>query len=169
MHVRVCVDCGEEYRPEIAVCADCGGRLEDRRTDDHAGSDAPPSALPGAPESELIPKPDLTGHSAVFQTREPRDLARAVESFREAGLAFKIAESPRQYDERKTLVLFVRDEDESAALRLLAPLHGPDAVAPAERLDDDPHCPACEAVLPANAAECPDCGLALTGDTHEDA
>ena len=33
MHVRVCVECGEEYRPEIAVCADCGGALEDRRDD----------------------------------------------------------------------------------------------------------------------------------------
>ena len=30
MHVRVCVECGEEYRPEVAQCADCGGDLEDR-------------------------------------------------------------------------------------------------------------------------------------------
>ena len=29
-HVRVCRDCGEEYRPEIVRCADCGGELEDR-------------------------------------------------------------------------------------------------------------------------------------------
>ena len=29
-HVRVCRECGEEYRPEIVRCADCGGELEDR-------------------------------------------------------------------------------------------------------------------------------------------
>jgi predicted amidophosphoribosyltransferase len=162
MHVRVCVDCGEEYRPEIAVCADCGGALEDRNTD----ADAPTSGLPSASASDLTPKPDLTGHRAVFQTREPRDLAKAAESLREAGLAFRIVESPRQYDERPTLVLYVRDEDEGSALRLLAPLHGPDAVAHVAL--DDARCPACEAVLAEKAAECPDCGLALTGDTHED-
>ena len=29
-HVRVCRDCGEEYRPEVVRCADCGGVLEYR-------------------------------------------------------------------------------------------------------------------------------------------
>jgi predicted amidophosphoribosyltransferase len=166
MHVRVCVECGEEYRPEIAVCADCGGRLEDRNTD----SDAPPSRPPSASESDLTSKPNLNGHRPVFQTREPREMAKAAKSLDAAGLAFQIAEKPLQNDERRSaLVLFVRDGDEPAALRLLAPLHGPDAVAPAAHDADDPHCPACEASLPENAAECPDCGLALTGDTHEDA
>src|SRR5262249_45059506 len=30
MHGRACRECGEEYRPEILLCTDCGGTLEDR-------------------------------------------------------------------------------------------------------------------------------------------
>jgi hypothetical protein len=166
MHVRVCVDCGEEYRPEIAVCADCGGALEDRRDD----SGTPASRPAGASTSELTARSDLTGHRAVYQSREPRDIAKAAESLRHAGLAFQIAEKPLQNDERRTaLILFVRDEDEPAALRLIAPFNGPDAVAYAER--DATRCPACETTLPDNATECPDCGLALAAepDPGEDA
>jgi predicted amidophosphoribosyltransferase len=160
MHVRVCVECGEEYRPEIAVCADCGGRLEDRRTD----TDTPTSEVSGASASDLTTQPDLTGQRAVFQTREPRDLSRAAESLRAAGLSFQIVETPLQNDERRSaLVLFVRDEDAPAALRLVAPLHGPDAVAYVE--SDEARCPACDAVLPENAPECPECGLALSAGT----
>ena len=29
VHIRVCRECGEEYRPHIVSCADCGGELED--------------------------------------------------------------------------------------------------------------------------------------------
>src|SRR5262245_45944799 len=164
MHVRVCVECGEEYRPEVVVCADCGGRLEDRRTDDRTDSDALPSRPSSASESDLTSQPDLTGHRPVFQTREPRELAKVAESLREAGLAFHIVESPLQNDERRSaLVLFVRDEDASSALRLVAPLHGPDAVAYVAH--DEARCPACEAILPEGARECPDCGLAPSAGT----
>ena len=54
VHVRVCVDCHEEYRPEIARCADCGGVLQDRYDDDdgergRAPRPSPrPAAAPGA-------------------------------------------------------------------------------------------------------------------------
>src|SRR4029079_9217687 len=30
MHVRICPECDEEYRPEIVTCVDCGATLEDR-------------------------------------------------------------------------------------------------------------------------------------------
>jgi predicted amidophosphoribosyltransferase len=159
MHVRVCVECGEEYRPEITVCADCGGRLEDR-TD----ADTPTSGRSGVSASALTTQPDLTGHRAVYQTREPRDLAKAAESLRQAGLAFQIVEQKLQNDERRSaLLLFVRDEDAPAALRLVAPLHGPDAVAYVE--GDDARCPACDAPVPGAARECPECGLALAAGT----
>jgi predicted amidophosphoribosyltransferase len=162
MHVRVCVECGEEYRPEITVCADCGGALRD--TDDRTDSDAPPSRPPGASESDLTSPPDLTGHRAVFQTREPRDLARAAQSLDDAGIAFRIAEERLQNDERRSaLVLFVRDEDAPAALRLVAPLYGPDAMAYVD--GDEARCPACDAPVPGAARECPECGLALAAGT----
>src|SRR5262249_22862405 len=168
VHVRVCVDCGEEYRPEIEVCADCGGTLRD--ADDRPEPDTLLSRSSSAPDSDLASPPDLTGHRAVYQTREPRDLAKAAESLRDAGFAFRIVEKRLENDERRSaLVLFVRDEDESSALRLLAPLHGPDAVAYVEReeaqvADDETRCPACETAVPKGARECPECGLGLSGE-----
>jgi predicted amidophosphoribosyltransferase len=171
MHVRVCRDCGEEYRPEIPVCADCGGPLEDRDT--LTDADAGPPG-PRASASERTPPPDLTGHRSVFQTREPRDLRTAAESLREAGLAFHVVETPVQNEERRsTLSLLVRDEDAPSAGRLLAPLHGPEAAAYAERLEAEggpSSCPACDADVPAGAPECPECGLGLSreGDPGED-
>jgi hypothetical protein len=171
MHVRICRDCGEEYRPEIAVCADCGGELEDV-TDFGAHESSP-----RAPESERIPPPDLSGHRSVFQTREPRELVPAAEALREAGLAFRMVETRVQGEERRsTLSLYVREEDAPSALRLLAPLHGPEAAAYAERSsaletgEGDARCPACETALPPGAPECPECGLALLreGDPGED-
>jgi hypothetical protein len=163
MHVRVCRDCGEEYRQEISVCADCGGVLKDV-TDSGAPESSPP-----APESERLPPPDLSGHRAVFQTREPRDLVPAAEALREAGLSFHMVETRVQGEERRsTLSLYVREEDASSALRLLAPLHGPEAAAYAARSsaleagDDDARCPACETALPPGAPECPECGLAFS-------
>ncbi len=167
MHVRVCRDCGEEYRPEIAVCADCGGSLEDRDTDAHTDADARFSG-PRASASEPVPPSDLAGHRSVFQTREPRDLRSAAESLREAGLAFHVVETRVPNEERRSnLSIHVRDADASSALRVLAPLHGPEAVAYAERTKDrpdesDPACPACDTPVPAGAPECPECGLALS-------
>lgn len=162
MHVRVCRDCGEEYRPEIPVCADCGGPLEDRDTD-RTDAEARSSA-PRASASE--PLPDLSGHSSVFQTREPRDLRAAAESLQEAGLAFHVVEARVANDERRsTLSLFVRDEDAPSAGRLLAPLHGLEADDSVDRHETEggpSSCPACDSSLPAGAPECPECGLALS-------
>ena len=58
MHVRVCVDCGEEYRPQITACADCGGRLEDRDDDGASGSSAGPAD--GETEEDGSPETDFT-------------------------------------------------------------------------------------------------------------
>jgi hypothetical protein len=160
MHVRVCRDCGEEYRPDIVVCVDCGGVLQDFDTD----ADAGPS-FARASASEPLPPQDLSRHRSVFQTREPRDLRAAAEALRDAGLAFSVVETGAQGEERRSVLsLHVRDEDASSARRLLAPLHGPEAVAHAERPDDDSACPACESPLRAGAPECPECGLVLSGE-----
>ena len=43
-HVRVCRECGEEYRPEVVRCADCGGELEDRFEGE--GAESPPPRRP---------------------------------------------------------------------------------------------------------------------------
>jgi hypothetical protein len=92
-----------------------------------------------------------------------------VEAVREAGIPFQIVESRPETDERRSaLSVFVRDEDAAAAMRALAPLLGPEAVAytePGDDPDDDgpSRCPACDARLPEGTAECPECGLGLRG------
>ena len=35
--VKVCRECGEEYRPDILSCADCGGELEVRYEGERTG------------------------------------------------------------------------------------------------------------------------------------
>ncbi len=168
MHVRVCRDCGEEYRPEIAACADCGGALEDRYEDEAGAPSRRPPSGPAEP-----PPPDLSGHRPVFSTSQARAVVPLAETLRAAGLAFIVSESPR--DESRpysTFSLLVRDEDAGRALRLLAPLLGaegdPDrlhAVETAFRAERGyERCPACDAALPGGARECPECGLALTAE-----
>jgi len=169
LHVRVCRDCDEEYRPEIVVCADCGGVLEDRH-EDETGS--PARRVPAAPPAP--PPPDLSGHSTVFSTSEARAFVPLAEALREAGLAFFVLETPGDESRpRSTFSLLVRAEDAERALRTLAPLlaaegdperlHAVETAFRAERGYE--RCPACEVALPEGARECPECGLALTVET----
>ncbi len=167
MQVRVCRDCGEEYRPEITVCADCGGVLEDRHEED-AGSPARRVPAPTGP-----PPPDLSGHRAVFSTSQARNIVPFAEALREAGLAFFMVETPGDESRPSTFSLLVRDEDGARALRTLAPLldadadpdrlHAVETAFRAERGYE--RCPACGVALPEGARECPECGLALTVET----
>jgi ssDNA-binding Zn-finger/Zn-ribbon topoisomerase 1 len=169
MHVRVCPDCGEEYRPEIAVCADCGGVLEDR----HEGEAISPSRrVPAAPTAP--PPPDLSGHRAVFSTSQARNIVPLAEALRKAGLAFFVLETPGDVVRpQATYGLLVRDEDGARALRAIAPLLAADAdpdrlhaVETAFRAQGGYEtCPACEVALPEGARECPECGLALLAET----
>jgi uncharacterized protein with PIN domain len=169
MHVRVCRDCGEEYRPEISVCADCGGTLEDRYEDEDGAGAPPPEGEPTGP-----PPPDLSGHRVVFSTTQANALVPLAEALRATGLAFVLNET-RPDDRRpySTFGLFVRDEDAESALRTLAPLLGAEgdperlhAVESAFRTQGGyERCPACEAALPPEARECPECGLGLAGES----
>jgi hypothetical protein len=163
VHVRVCRDCGEEYRPEIAVCADCGGTLEDRHQDESG-----PGLVP-LPEPPLPKGADLVGYRPVFVTGHAPALVPLAERLKEAGIGFRLHESAK--DPRApaaSFSLLVRDEDGGHALRALAPLldesEEPDRLHAVE-LDFEGgayrRCPACRAELPAAAFECPECGLAL--------
>ena len=122
VHVRVCVDCHEEYRPEIARCADCGGVLQDRYDDDEgqetASTFTPPRVEPGQPEED--------GH-AIATSDHARQLVPLADRLLEAGLEFRIVprgmgreEPPRGFELR------VADADRSAAIRAVAQVAGPD-------------------------------------------
>jgi len=168
VHVRVCRDCGEEYRPEIVSCADCGGRLEDR-WEDEATTVPPRRAEPPAPEAR-----DLSGYCPIFSTDQAGALVPLAERLREAGMAFHLLESPG--GSRRSAARFhvlVPVSNEAEAKRVLAPLLGEGEGAQlAQGIESEfadgayRRCPACGAELSGAPLECPGCGLAL-GKTEE--
>lgn len=164
-HVRVCRDCGEEYRPEIVRCADCGGELEDRRQGDGEES------LPHPPE-EAAAAADLTGYRVLFMTPRAADLVPLAERLRGTRLSYRLAEQPGPAEGAPPrYALLVREEDAAGALGDLADLVAPhEDAAGVHAVETRFHpgrgyvrCPACGAEAAPGAAECPDCGLGLGG------
>ena len=168
MHVRVCVDCNEEYRPEVARCADCGGALEDRHDDeptDGGSTFAPPAADSDRPLADAHP---------LATSADARELVPLADRLLEAGLEFRIFSREVAGEERpRGFELRVADPDRSAALQAVAALVGPDSgvtllVLWASPATDDAQtelrCPACETPVRASATECPECGLGLEGE-----
>ena len=155
MHVRVCVECGEEYRPEITACADCGGRLEDRHDDGDR------TVLPAAEPPESGPENDDAEFTeTIFHAEKATDLTGEADRLVEAGIAFRLRPAPGA---GYRLLVTVPDRDHAlAALGLLADASArgaDDTDAGASR-----SCPACDTALPAGAVECPECGLAAGDD-----
>lgn len=151
MHVRVCVECGEEYRPEIVVCADCGGQLEDRHDDGDRTV-----ILPAAEPADTSPQRDAEFTESVLHAEKVTDLTSEADRLVEAGIAFRLR--PARGAGYRLLVTAPDRDRALAALGLLAD----DGASGAER-----SCPACDTRLPAGAVECPECGLAA-GDEPGD-
>jgi hypothetical protein len=160
VHVRVCRDCGEEYRPEIKVCADCGGELEDVYEEEGAPSRLSPVAA--EPEVE-----DLGDYRSVFQTPRAADLVPLAERLKETEIAFRLVEegaegAPVRYG------LVVPEDEVRAALEALADLLAPQAEADSVHALETSYesgrylrCPACGAEQGSGLTECAECGLTL--------
>jgi hypothetical protein len=168
--VRVCVDCGEEYRPEVARCVDCGGVLEDRHDDD--GTSAPLALEAPADSDQPFP-----GGRPLAVSAHARELVPLADRLLEAGLKFRISSRDALGDERpRGFELLVKDLDRSAATLAVADLVGPESgvtllevrarvdAAAAEDTETELRCPACDTLVAASATECPDCGLGLEGE-----
>jgi hypothetical protein len=163
-HVRVCRECGEEYRPDIVRCADCGGELEDVFEDRGR-----PARRPAASEPE---PPDLSDHRSVYESTRAADILPLAERLRESGVSFRLAEkAPAGEGAPVLFALLVPEGQSRAALVALAPLLAPPgddagfhAVETSYEDGRYVRCPACGAEPPAGAAECPGCGLALASD-----
>ena len=169
VHVRVCRDCGEEYRPEVVRCADCGGELEDRFEGE------PEGAAPAAQRREE-PASELAGYRALFLTPRAADLVPMAERLREAGVEYRLAEqAARTEGAPPRYALLVKDADAASALGTLADLVAPhehtDGVHAVETRFDAEHgyvqCPACGTKTAPGTAECPECGLGLAGGEGE--
>jgi hypothetical protein len=161
-HVRVCRDCGEEYRPEVVRCADCGGELEDRYDGEGARSLVAP-----APEEEAA---ERSGYRVLFVTQWAADLVPLAERLRETRVDCRLAEQPAAAEGAPArYTLLVRDEDAAGALGALAELVAPhqdaaDVHAVETRFHPERGyvlCPACGAEAAPGAAECQECGLGL--------
>jgi ribosomal protein L32 len=154
MHVRVCPECGEEFRPEIARCSDCGAALVDRWEDENEEPLASREAAPAPPaetEGTYVP---------VHSSERAADLEPLAKRLGSAGLPFRVKAAVRSF------VLLAREEDHDRVAALLADLVG---ASPPSTDDYDPtsgyrRCPACGHELGAGATECPDCGLGIGGE-----
>jgi len=164
-HVRVCRECGEEYRPEVVRCADCGGELQDRYEGEGEASPAHP-----APEEATAA--ELTGYRVLFMTPRAADLVPLAERLRDTRVLYRLAEQPAPAEGAPPrYALLVRDADAAGALGAIADIVAPheDAagVHAVETLFDPGRgylqCPACGAEAALGAAECHECGLGLAG------
>ena len=151
MHVRVCVECGEEYRPGIETCADCGGRLEDRHGDEDGTAASPPVEGEGADGGE-----DGALVDSILHAERAPDLIHGADRLRDSGVPFRMRPAAR--GEGHGYHLLVAAADRERALRALG-------IAADAR---EGECPACGTRLAERVAECPECGLAV-GDTAEEA
>lgn len=175
-HVRVCRDCGEEYRPEVARCADCGGELEDRRAGDGLGASREtaegPSIAAEAEAERAAAQAELASSHVLYRGSQVRDLVPLAERLRETGMDCRIAEQAGAKGGPASYCLLVRQDDVRAALAAVADLIAPheagaDVHAVETRFDQERgyvECPACGAAPPAGALECPECGLGLGGE-----
>ena len=175
MRVRVCAECGEEFRPDVVQCSDCGGPLVDQWDGDaEEGEGAEPSPDPGGRRAATAFAPPAEPETRPLAwAQQARELVPAADLLRAASLAFHIKPRQVEGEERpRGYELRVRDADRDAARVALASVAGADSgitllEAHAADVDPDAHrvqCPACETEVAAGTTECPGCGLGLGGD-----
>jgi hypothetical protein len=160
--VHACRDCGEEYRADILVCADCGGEVvwRDPRQAAQAAAAAP------APEP-----PGESGH-ILFSSPRMADLLPMAERLRENAIEHQLYEQPVRAGGSRSWAVVVREDDAPRAHELIADLHGPhetggDMRAVVTQFDETHgylRCPACGTSLGSGAHECPECGLVVGGE-----
>ncbi len=163
---RVCRDCGEEFRPEIARCSDCGGELVAAHENERG------QVMIAAPAEGAPPPEDLADFRPIFVGAQAALLVPLAEALKVEDIAFRLAEELSD-PERGTVTfgLLVREADRARALSALAPLLGEEGSP--ERLQAvETHfgesggytrCPACDTEVALTAAECPECGLVIAG------
>jgi hypothetical protein len=167
MHVRVCPECHEEYRPEIVACADCGVDLVD------ADDESPAEVAAAPPEGQ-------EAAWVLHSSTDARDLTPLADELVSAGVPFRIlsqVESPNAPSGRTRYSLVVPEdaiEDARGVVAAVAERHPdlglraiPAALGEAEwdaeieAVRSRSSCPACTTHFPPGALECPGCGLAF--------
>ena len=179
MRVRVCVECGEEFRPDVLRCSDCGGALVDQwdaDRQDGEGAEQAPSLDSGSAGSAFV-RPSEPQTRPLAWAQQARDLVPAADLLRAAALTFHIAPRQAEGEERpRGYELRVRDGDREKAWTALSSALAADSgitlletpVTDSPMHDHQSRCPACETEVAAGIAECPSCGLGLGNVGPED-
>ncbi len=145
MHVRVCPDCGEEFRPEIVTCSDCGGTLVDD-WDEPGPAEAGPPPTP-APSAFRVPD----DYKPVANASEAHEIDPLAQRLGEAGIAFAVSGAVHRF----TLLVPANEVERALAILGVSEL-GAGALG---------ECPACGTDA-RGASECPECGLSLAVDAE---
>jgi hypothetical protein len=158
MDVRVCRDCGEEYRLDAPVqsCSDCGGPLESREHPNPIAAEDPDEDWDGA-AAELL---------RLHVGGSRHEIAPLVERLAAAGIrfwvrarvnAFEVHVNPDDYERAMS--------ERRAALQLDG---GVDIESSFDAATGYAQCPACGARLEPSHGDCPECGLTLRSEEDED-
>jgi len=160
MHTRYCTNCGEEFRPEILRCSDCGGELEDRYEEE--GAEGRPIATPTAAAPEAPEAPDE--YHAVFQSVDSAPIKEAADVLAAAGLRFRVTAGGSGF------TLLVRSVDVPAASAALSGKEGSlvSADVPPSVGAEGGACPACGSSVAAGVLECPECGLVVGAEPEQE-
>jgi uncharacterized OB-fold protein len=163
---RICRDCGEEFRPEIERCSDCGGELVSAH-ETEAGQ-----VVAAGPVEEPASVEDLADFRPLFVGAQAANLVPLAEALKADQIAFRLAEEVVDPDRgTASFSLLVRESDRVRALKALAPLLGEETgAARLEAVESHfeesgrySRCPACDTAVADSASECPECGLVIAG------
>jgi predicted RNA-binding Zn-ribbon protein involved in translation (DUF1610 family) len=162
MHTRVCPDCGEEFRPEIVRCSDCGALLRDRLEDDLTEV-ADGTGLDGSAPGATASAPVEIRRRSLYSSNRIREIQPLAERLGSSGTPFWVESAGDSW----TVLVAEADEEHGRAI-LAEVLGAPESPSPAF----DPEagyaaCPACGHALESRAVECPECGLAVGAAPEE--
>ena len=156
MHTRVCPDCGEEFRPEIVQCSDCGALLRDRLEDDLTGG-GDETGLDADARGTAATAPVEIRRRSLYSSNRIGEIQPLAERLGSSGTPFWVEPAGDSW------TVLVAEADEEHGRAILAEILGiSDSPSPAF----DPEagysaCPACGHALLPRAVECPECGLAV--------
>lgn len=153
---KVCPSCHEEYTLKPTICVECGTPLIYL---DELQPDPEPESFPEISELECVRVGPLPWTRVLSEGLGNANIAHRVEpdnrSEAEGGI------DPERFGAVDLFGTWVRPDDLASAKQLDESLFGELERDPSqtEAASDDETCPACDAALPVDALECPDCGL----------
>jgi hypothetical protein len=154
---NVCPACRTEYMLVATRCADCDVDLVS--SDALAAEDEYREAFPPASELECVRVAPIAWIHALSEALQQQGVAHRVERATAADAPGD--QRPDVFGTADLFGLYVRSEHVSPAREVdtsIAAQVLPDEAPPLAEGEEEA-CPACGTALPADATECPDCGL----------